>query len=75
MTVIADNERRVQLPAARPGDQFDLQASTEGFILRRIEPPKGAAKVVIEKREGFSVGRLGHPIDEQALKDALADFP
>ena len=29
----------------------------------------------IEKRGQFSVGVLDRPIDEQALKEALADFP
>ena len=39
MTVTADDRKRVMLPDAKPGDQFDLQASGEGtFILRRLEP-------------------------------------
>jgi hypothetical protein len=75
MTVTADNEKRVLLPAARPGDRFDVEVSPEGFVLRRVEPVTAPAKVVIEKRQGFTVGRLGHPIDEQALRNALADFP
>jgi hypothetical protein len=75
MTVTADNEKRVLLPAARPGDRFDVEVSSDGFVLRRIEPLTEPAKVVIEKQNGFTVGRLGHPIDEQALKNALADFP
>jgi len=75
MTVTADNEKRVLLPAARPGDRFDLQVSSDGFVLRQLDSVAGPAKVVIEKQQGFTVGRLGHPIDEQALKNALADFP
>ena len=37
MTVIADENMRVPLPAARPGDQFDLQIAGEGkFLLTRL---------------------------------------
>ena len=39
VTVTADDKKRVVLPAAKPGDRFDLQASAEGnFVLRRLEP-------------------------------------
>src|SRR5438045_4042801 len=48
MTVTADDRKRVVLPAAEPGDRFDLQTSGEGtFILRRLEPAqRSPAKLV-----------------------------
>jgi hypothetical protein len=77
MKVTVDAQRRVVLPSATPGDSFELQASGEGtFILIRMEPaPTRVAGVKLEKRGGFTVGVLDHPIDEQALKEALAEFP
>jgi len=38
---IADAKRRVVLPAAKPGDVFDIQSQGEGrLLLVRLEPPK-----------------------------------
>jgi hypothetical protein len=78
MTVVADNKKRVTLRLARPGDRFDVQAASDGnYILTKLVPVRlsGAAKVRIEKRGQYHVGVLDHPIDEEALKDALAEFP
>ena len=36
-----DAKQRVVLPAARPGDVFDIQSQGEGrLLLVRLEPPK-----------------------------------
>lgn len=77
MKVIVDAQRRVVLPSATPGDSFEVQASSDGtFILTRTEPAATQlASVRLEKRGEFTVGVLDHPIDEQALKEALAEFP
>jgi hypothetical protein len=78
MTVVADNKKRVTLGLAQPGDRFDVQAAADGnYILTKLAPaqPVGAAKVRIEKRGPYHVGVLGHPIDEESLKEALAEFP
>lgn len=76
MTVIADNKKRVVLAQANPGDRFDVQTSANGYVLRKLEPvqPK-AAKVRFIKRDGYSVAIADQPINEQALREALADFP
>jgi hypothetical protein len=78
MTVVADNKKRVTLRLAKPGDRFDVQIASGGnYILTRLEPVqlKGTAKVRIEKRGQYHVGVLDHPINEEALKDAIAEFP
>ncbi len=78
MTVVADNKKRVTLRLAKPGDRFDVQVASEGnYILTKLEPvqPRGAAKVRIEKRGPYHVGVLDHPINEEALKNAVAEFP
>jgi hypothetical protein len=76
MTVIADNKKRVTLPT-KPGERFDLQAAgKDKFILTRLAPVQvRAARVKIQKKHGFTVGQLDHPINEAALQEALADFP
>lgn len=77
MTLIADDKKCVLLPAARPGDSFDLQAAGEGrFVLTRLASGSpGFATMKVEKRGGFSVGVLDHPIEQQALAEALNEFP
>jgi hypothetical protein len=78
MTVVADNKKRVTLRLAQPGDRFDVQVSPQGkFILTKLEPVQKTppAKVRIEKRGAYHVGVLDRPINEEALKEALADFP
>ena len=77
MTVTADNKRRVVLPSAKPGDLFEVQFSGEGkLVLTRLEPVEPRqARVEIQKRGKYSVGVLDRPINEAALKEALADFP
>ena len=79
MTTTADSRKRVILPAAKPGDRFDVQVSADGvFILRRLEPVKGPgrpAKVRFEKRGRYTVGVSDRPVDMKAVKKLLADFP
>jgi hypothetical protein len=78
MTVIADSKKRVTLRLANPGERFDVQVAGHGkFILTKLEPvpPARPARVRIEKRGPYHVGVLDQPINEQALKEALAEFP
>jgi hypothetical protein len=78
MTVVTDNKKRVTLRLAKPGDRFDVQLVSDGnYVLTRLEPvrAKGPTKVRIEKRGQYHVGVLGHPINEEALKEALSEFP
>jgi len=78
MTVVTDNKKRVTLRLAQPGDRFDVQVVSDGnYILSKLVPvrPRGTAKVRIEKRGQYHVGVLDHPIDPEALKAAVAEFP
>jgi hypothetical protein len=76
MTVTADSQKRVVLPQARPGECFDVQVCDNGFLLRKIESASpGPAKVSFVKRDGFTVAIADQPIDEEALREALANFP
>lgn len=78
MAVVADNKKRVTLRLANPGDWFDVRVSPEGrFILTKLKPFQETppTRVRIEKRGRYHVGVLDMPITEEALKEALADFP
>jgi hypothetical protein len=76
MTVIADNKKRITLPT-QPGERFDLQAyGKDKFVLTRLTPVKTRSTTVrIQKKSGFTVGKIGHKISESALNEALAEFP
>ena len=76
MTVIADDRKRIVLPDAKPGDRFDIESSNNGFILRRLQSVESKpANVTVQKREGFSIWETDQPINEQAIREALAEFP
>ncbi|MGP8201827.1 MAG: hypothetical protein ACLQU4_20240 [Limisphaerales bacterium] len=75
---MADNKKRVTLRLAKPGDRFDVQIVSDGnYILARLESaqPRDTAKVRIEKRGQYHVGVLDQPINEEALKAVVAEFP
>jgi len=78
VTVVADKRKRVTLHGAKPGERFDVQIVGDGkFVLTRLEPvgESRPAKVRIVRRGQYSVGVLDRPINEQAIKEALSEFP
>lgn len=76
MTVVTDNEKRVVLPQAQPGERFEVQACAGGFVLRKLESFSAAlANVRFVKRDGFAVAIADQPMDDEALREALANFP
>jgi hypothetical protein len=78
MTVVTDNKKRVTLRLAKPGDRYDVQIVSNGhYILTKLEtvPSRGPAKVRMEKRGKYHVGVSDQPINEEALKEAIAEFP
>ena len=77
MTVTADNKRRVVLPSAKPGELYEVRIAGPGKLtLTRLEPVKDKPNNVrFEKRDGYTVGFCDQPINEEAIREALADFP
>jgi len=79
MTTTADSRKRVVLPAAKPGDRFDVQVSPDGaFILRRLEPVKKTvrpARFKLVKEDGFTVIDTDRAPSLETIRALLADFP
>ena len=77
MSVIVDERKKVFLPGANPGEEFEIQAAGEGvFILKRVEPVQTTpSEARLVKENGFTVIETDGPVDEIALKEALSEFP
>jgi hypothetical protein len=76
MTVIADNKNCGPL-LAKTGKRFGVKSvGSCKSILTRLAPIKPRkTKVTFKKVNGYTVGVLGHPIDEAALRKALGECP
>jgi hypothetical protein len=73
MTVVADNKKRVVLPSAQPGDQFDVELAEGKVVLTRI----GAArpKVQYRRKNGLLLARTDEKITWEQTRKALDEFP
>ena len=48
----------------------------EKIVLTRLVPAsRPRSKVRFVKKDGYTVGITDQPIDEQAIKEALSEFP
>ncbi len=78
-TVTADKQKRVRIPDAEPGQVFAYETSGRIVTLTPVQPIERAkdrpAKVRFEKRGRFTVAISDRPINEDAIKELLADFP
>ena len=77
MTVTADAKQRIRLRAARAGDRFDVQVvSKDQFVLTRLRLARsGVAKATVGKVQGYTVARVDHPVTDEAIREALREFP
>lgn len=76
-TLTVDDDNRIRLPDVKPRQVFTHEKEAGGrIILTPVEPsePK-SAKVRFVKKDGFTVGITDQPVSEEAIKEALADFP
>jgi hypothetical protein len=70
MTVTADSRKRVIIPACKPGEQFDVQASGNGvFLLRRLEPVTVPVVTPVRTKEGFIM--LPRKLDRRLVAAAI----
>ena len=77
ITTKADDQNRVVVPQAKPGQVYAVQANADGgFTLTVVKEPASARPGCrLAKEDGFTVVVPEQPIDEQAIKELLAEFP
>jgi hypothetical protein len=75
--VTVDDQKRIQIPDAKPGQVFDFQKSgKDSFTLTLVNPvPPGPVKSELVVKNGYTFIRTGVPIDYDALQAALKEFP
>jgi hypothetical protein len=77
ITTKADKRKRMLVPQAKPGQVYAVKENANGSLTltvveaRESPPPKCR----LAKEDGFTVILPGQPINEQAVKELLADFP
>jgi len=76
-TVTVDEQKRVRIPDAEPGQVFAYDRATDGTItLQHIDQAASAHPTFrLAREDGFTVVIPNQPINEQAIKELLADFP
>ena len=77
ITTRADKQKRVFVPQAKPGQEYAVEANADGgFTLTVVEPTRRPPqKCRLAKEDGFTVIVPGQPINEDAIKELLAEFP
>ncbi|HEY3762238.1 MAG TPA: hypothetical protein VGN23_10880 [Verrucomicrobiae bacterium] len=77
ITTKADDQKRIQVPLAKPGQVYAIQQNADGGFTLSVVQAQGAVnpKCRIVKEDGFTVVAPSQPIDELAIKELLADFP
>lgn len=77
ITTKADSQKRVTIPSARPGQVFAVQTNADGSITLAAVNPNEAVEpaCLISKEDGYTVAVPKQPIDEEAIKELLAEFP
>ncbi len=77
ITTKVDKRKRVLVPHAKPGQVYAVESRADGsFTLTAVQTSKAPApKCRLTKEDGFTVVLPSQPINEQAVKKLLADFP
>jgi hypothetical protein len=77
-TLAVDKYQRVRLPDVKGGQRFAYENKGNGvLVLTEVKPveAKPVKARLVKNAGGYTVIRTDQPIDEQALKLALAEFP
>jgi hypothetical protein len=76
MTVTADENRRVVLPAAQAGERFDVQILEDGkIVLTRLPSPHKPDGIRLVSKHGYTVAVGTKPITQEMVRAALDEFP
>lgn len=78
-TAKVDKQQRIRIPGVKPGQVFTVENLDNGVIrLTEVKSPKPKnpqAKVRFVKRGEYTVGVLSKPVDMNAVKEMLSEFP
>ena len=77
ITTKADSQKRVVVPRAKPGQVYAVHDNPDGsFTLKAIKlEGSGPPTCQLAEEDGFPVAVPNQPIDEQAIKELLAELP
>jgi hypothetical protein len=77
ITTKADDQKRVLVPQAKPGQVYAVEENADGvFTLTAIKSAEPAhPQCRLAKENGFTVVVPQQPINELVIKELLADFP
>jgi hypothetical protein len=76
VTTKADNRKRVMIPFVEPGRIYAVKDNADGsFTLSAVKEATTEVPICrLVKEDGFTVVVPGQPIDEQGIKELLADL-
>jgi hypothetical protein len=76
-TVTADEQKRIRIPDAEPGQVFAYDKAEDGTItltqVKKSEPEPGKVKFI--KEDGYTVGVTDRNVSLETIKELLAEFP
>jgi hypothetical protein len=72
-----DNQKRVLVPQAKPGQVYAIFDNPDGtFTLKAVtNEVSNHPTCALAEEDGFPVAVPNQPIDEQAIKELLSEFP
>jgi hypothetical protein len=76
-TAKVDDQKRIVVPQAKPGEVYAVQDNLDGsFTLKAIKQAASTSPTCrVADEGGFPVAIPNQPIDEQAIKELLSEFP
>lgn len=77
ITTKVDDQKRIVVPQAKPGQVYAVEENLDGsFTLKAVGPVASVPPTCrLADEDGFPVAVPNQPIDEQAIKELLAEFP
>jgi hypothetical protein len=77
ITTKADSRKRVLVPQAKPGQVYAVHENADGSLtLTAVRPGASAVPTCrFANEDGFPVAIPNQSIDEQAIKELLAESP
>ena len=76
ITTEVDDKNRIVVTHAKPGQVYAVRENSDGsFTLTAVTSAASAPTCLLADEDGFPVAVPNQPIDEQAIKELLAEIP